>query len=62
MTDKTNSSQEQYDRYLRENADIVRDWPDWMKEGARSVSQPVDRAVLSLKATDDRRSKDCGDE
>jgi hypothetical protein len=50
MVDKTNSSEEQYDHYLRENAAIVREWPHWMKEAARSPRPPFDPRVVSLGA------------
>lgn len=58
MADKMSSSQEQYDRYFRENAEIVRDWPDWMKEGARSSRKQCDRTVAPIRRVDSAHSLD----
>ncbi len=34
---KINQSADQLDQYLTENSKIVRQWPQWMKDGAQMI-------------------------
>jgi hypothetical protein len=64
MADKKNSSREQYDRYLQENARIVREWPHWMKDGARTAPDPQrpDSGELQTKKATSASSEGYGDD
>ena len=58
MEDKTNFSPEQYNKYLQENAKIVRDWPGWMREGARSTLQHCGSPVVPIRESDGTQRAD----